>query len=90
MPDFALAHRAVHHPSLFLNYKYYFKIAFFYMFRYVAWVQITLPMNMDYGQMCQNNISTEDQVNFCFKDSNKSEKSGQIPHIFYKKCSDMS
>ena len=47
-------------------------------------------MNMDYGQKCQNSVSTEDKVNFCFKELNKSEKSGQIPQIFYKRCSDMS
>ena len=60
----------------------------FSFFRYVAWARVSGPSS-DCGSSGQKQVTTEDQVQFYFKSSKKSNNgtdvnAGQLPQILYK------
>ena len=63
-------------------------LLFLHFFRYVAWARVSGPSS-DCGSSGQKQVTTEDQVQFYFKSSKKSNNgtdvnAGQLPQILYK------
>ena len=60
----------------------------FFNFRYVAWARVSGPSS-DCGSSGQAQVTTEDQIQFYFKSSKKSNNgtdvnAGQLPQLLYK------
>ena len=59
-----------------------------YYYRYVAWARVSGPSS-DCGSSGQAQVTTEDQIQFYFKSSKKSNNgtdvnAGQLPQLLYK------
>ena len=60
----------------------------FHSIRYVAWARVSGPSS-DCGSSGQAQVTTEDQIQFYFKSSKKSNNgtdvnAGQLPQLLYK------
>ena len=71
------------------NFNIFFTlIVNIYYYRYVAWARVSGPSS-DCGSSGQAQVTTEDQIQFYFKSSKKSNNgtdvnAGQLPQLLYK------